>query len=94
MSYTTNTYTDTGQKTLIELNPIKQYRFFIQAGSTDVYSVDIQLTGQSSRAALPDYKNISGNAPGRAEKPPFKIGLTITTNNSGNIIFELVSDDD
>lgn len=87
--YQTDTYAGTGQQTIIEIQPSSTTSLVINAGDTDVYSVEVVLnhTG-STRTAIPDLVDLSGNLVKEITSPIAGVGLNIGTNNSGQIKIE------
>ena len=92
MTHIKNTYSDTGQKSLIKILPqnLGENLFTVSAGADDVYTIEIQLHEDSERIELPTYDNLNGDTLGRLPSQCYGVGINITTNTSGSIILDTV----
>lgn len=88
--YQTANYAGTGEQTIIEVDPRSTTSLAINAGGSDVYTVDIVLKETNgTRTAIPDLVDLSGNLVKEITGPIAGVGLNITTNTSADITIEV-----
>ena len=88
--FQTATYSGTGAQTLIKTDSYDQgANVTVSAGASDVYQVEVQMTGTAQRVAVPGLKSLSDDVTFYVPSEVHGIGLNITTNSSGNIIIDV-----